>query len=71
MVARGAEEAEVIETIQTGAPSPAKQGRQAYRRDFRYDGIWSGRRYGTKQVLAILAEEPESLVVVTVYVFYF
>jgi len=30
-----------------------------------------GRYYSTKQVLAIVAEELEALVVVTVYTFYF
>jgi len=36
-----------------------------------YGRLWGGRRYAIKQVLAIVAEEPERLVVVTVYTFYF
>jgi hypothetical protein len=32
---------------------------------------WGGRYYLTKQVLAIVAEERDSLIVVTVYTFYF
>jgi len=37
----------------------------------RYERLWGGQYYAIKQVLAIVAEEPETLVVVTVYTFYF
>jgi len=71
MVERGAEENEVIESIQTGENVPAKQGRQGYRKNFQYNGQWGGRFYAIKQVLAIVAEEPDKQVVITVYTFYF
>jgi hypothetical protein len=71
MALRGIEEGEVIVAVIEGALEPAKRGRQGYRTDFQYDRLWQGRHYGTKQVLAIVAEEPEELVVVTVYAFYF
>jgi hypothetical protein len=33
--------------------------------------LWAGRIYAIKQVLAVMAEEPDEFVVVTVYTFYF
>ena len=71
MVERGVSEDEVIETIRTGERVPAKRGRQGYRKNFQYNRLWGGRIYAIKQVLAIVAEEPDVLVVVTVYTFYF
>jgi hypothetical protein len=71
MVERGASEDEVIETIRTGERVPAKRGRQGYRKNLQYNRLWSERTYAIKQVLAIVAEEPDTLVVVTVYTFYF
>lgn len=71
MAERGATEEEVVETIRNGEEVPAKRGRRGYRRNFQYDRLWGGRHYLTKQVLAIVAEETETLVVVTVYTFYF
>ena len=52
-------------------PAPAKRGRQAYQKDFRYDRVWQGRHYGTKQILVIVADELDEMVIVTVYAFYF
>ena len=66
MLERGAREHEVIETIRTGEHVPAKRGRNGFRKNFRYNRLWSGRVYGTKQILAIVAEEADALVVVTV-----
>ncbi|MBA2682386.1 MAG: DUF4258 domain-containing protein [Ktedonobacteraceae bacterium] len=71
MIERGAQEAEVIDTIRTGEKVPAKKGRQGFRKNFQYDQLWGGRTYSIKQVLAIVAEEPEAMIVVTVYTFYF
>ena len=71
MLERGAGEDEVIETIRTGERAPAKRSRQGYRKNFQYNRLWGGRTYAIKQVLAIVAEEPDVLVVVTVYTFYF
>lgn len=71
MAERGATEEEVIEAIRSGERVPAKRGRQGYRKNFQYDRLWGGHHYLTKQVLAIVAEETETLVVVTVYTFYF
>jgi predicted N-formylglutamate amidohydrolase len=71
MSERGATEDEVLEAICSGEPVPAKHGRLGYRKNFQYERLWGGRYYAVKQVLAIIAEEPETLVVVTVYTFYF
>jgi len=71
MVERGAIQEEVLEAIRSGEQVPAKRGRLGYRKNFQYERLWGGRYYAVKQVLAIVAEEPETLVVVTVYTFYF
>ena len=71
MAERGASEAEVIETIRTGEEVPARGNRRGYRRNLQYDATWGGRQYAIKQVLAIVAAEPDTPVVVTVYTFYF
>jgi len=71
MVERGATQEEVLEAIHSGEPVPAKHGRLGYRKNFQYQRLWGGRYYAVKQVLTIVAEEPETLIVVTVYTFYF
>lgn len=54
-----------------GERVPARQGRAAYRKNFPFRAEWKGRYYETKQVMPIVAEEDDTLVVVTVYVFFF
>jgi hypothetical protein len=71
MAERGAIQEEVLEAIRSGEQVPAKHGRVGYRKNFQYNRLWGGRYYAVKQVLAIVAEEPEMLIVVTVYTFYF
>jgi hypothetical protein len=71
MAERGAGEEEVVETIRCGEQVPAKKGRVGYRKNFQYNRLWGGRLYAVKQVLAIVVEERDALVVVTVYTFYF
>lgn len=61
MIERGAREAEVIEAIRTGEQAPAKRGRHGFRKNFQYDGLWGGRTYHIKQVLAIVAEELDAM----------
>ena len=50
---------------------PAKQARIGLRKDFAFEGIRAGKAYLSKQVLAIVVDEPTEVVVVTVYTFYF
>ena len=67
---RGATEAEVIATVETGERFPAKLGRTGFRRNFSFDGQWQGRQYATKQVEAYAVEE-NGWLVITVIVRYF
>lgn len=71
MIECGATDDEVLEAIRSGEQVSAKRGRLGYRKNFQYERLWGGRYYPIKQVLAIVAEEPQTLVVVTVYTFYF
>jgi len=67
---RGATQEEVEETIRLGERVPAKRGRAAFRKNFPFHSVWKGKRYETKQVMPIVVEEPETLVVITVYVLF-
>ncbi len=68
---RGTDEDEVVEAIRTVPWKSAERGRLECRKDFAYNGMWNGRHYATKQVRPIFVDEPEEIVVVTVYVYYF
>lgn len=67
---RGATEAEVIATVETGERFPAKWGRTGFRRNFAFNGEWRDRQYATKQIEAYAVEE-ESWLVITIIVRYF
>jgi hypothetical protein len=67
---RGATREVVEEAIRLGEGIPAKQGRIAFRKNFPFHSTWRGKQYETKQVVPIVIEEPDGLVVVTVYVFF-
>jgi hypothetical protein len=71
MALRGASEVEVIDAIRTGSQETAKRGRLGFRKDFTFGRVWARRHYATKQVLAIVSDEPTEIVVITVYTFYF
>jgi len=68
---RGTTEAEVVDAIRTAPWHPAENGRIECRKDFLFDAIWNGKHYATKQVRPVFVEEPNEIVVVTVYVYYF
>ena len=70
-VERGTNESEVRKAIEQGAAEPAKHGRTLYRANFQFNSTWQGRFYRIKQVAAVVKEEGEELVVITVYTFYF
>jgi hypothetical protein len=61
----------VVEAIRTMPWSPAELGRLECRKDYPFHAVWNGVRYGTKQVRSIFVDEPEEIVVVTVYVYFF
>jgi hypothetical protein len=68
---RGATNEEVEAAIRAGEVLPAKNKRLAFRKNFPFNKDWKGRHYAVKQVMPIVSEEPDKMVVVTVYVFYF
>ena len=70
MTFRGALESEVVEAIRESQWQPAERGRRECRREFTFDRVWNGRAYPRKQVRPVFAEEPDAIVVVTVYVYY-
>jgi len=71
MADRGANQSEVETAIKEGEEIPAKQGRRAFRKNFSFNSTWKGRYYEVKQVMPIVAEESDTWIVITVYVFYF
>jgi len=71
MADRGTNEAEVETTVHEGEEIPAKQGRRAFRKNFPFGSQWKGKYYEFKQVMPVVADEPQCYVVITVYVFYF
>jgi Domain of unknown function (DUF4258) len=68
---RGFTEAEVIETIRQGSWAKARGGRLEATMDFAYNDVWNGTYYATKRVRPIFVEEPDEIVVVTVYTYFF
>lgn len=68
---RGGTEEEVVEAIQSSQWESAKRGRLACSMDFPYHNEWNGKMYETKQVRPVFVDEPDELVVITVYTYYF
>ena len=68
---RGATESEVISAVREGEQEPARKNRTLFRKNFQFERMWQGQWYRIKQVAPIVAHEPDKLVVVTVFSFYF
>ena len=68
---RGATVEEVETAIRIGELAPAKGKRLAFRKNFPFGKEWKGHYYEVKQVVPIVTEESDTIMVVTVYVFYF
>ena len=68
---RGATEEEVRQAIADGKREPTKLGRMVCRYNFRYEQSWGGEFYPVKQVAPVIKEEPEEIVVITVYTYFF
>ena len=68
---RGATEAEVRQAIEQGSREPAKKGRELCRLNLPFGENWQGISYAIKQVAPVIKEEPDEIVVITVYTFYF
>jgi len=71
MKERGATDAEVLAAIREGQAEPARKDRIMYRKNFQFESVWRDRQYRIKQVAPVVAAEPDKVVVVTVYTFYF
>ena len=67
--ARGASEAEVKEAVTKGSRELAKHGRKLCRYSFRFGKNWQDKHYSIKQVAPVITEEPDEIVVITVYTF--
>lgn len=68
---RGFTEAEVEQTIRANPRLPARHDRIEAMMDFRYDDDWNGLRYATKRVRVVFVSEPDEIVVITVYTYFF
>lgn len=68
---RGSTEQEVVDTIRTAAWEPAELGRMECRKNFTFEAEWNKKYYAMRQVRPIFVEEPDEVVVITVYVYYF
>jgi hypothetical protein len=71
MAERGAGADEVIATVQHGERFAVKFGRTGFRRNFRFDAMWRGRHYLTKQIEAVAVAEGDGWLVISVIVKYF
>ena len=72
MAGRGATEAEVIETIQSGKWLPALENKVQIRKTFRYEqsSPVNQKVYKFKTVHVIFAEEETAITIVTILVYY-
>lgn len=61
----------VIESIRTSTWETAELGRLECRKNFAFNAEWNGKYYSTRQIRPIFVEEPDEIVVVTIYVYYF
>jgi hypothetical protein len=68
---RGATEQQIVEAIRTETWEPAELGRLECRKNFVFNSEWNKKYYDTKQVRPIFVDEPDEIIVVTVYVYYF
>lgn len=66
----GASEDEIRDVIQTGFIIPAKYGRMAKAKVYPYAQVRHGKRYEQKRIEVVYSSENDTIVTVTVYVFY-
>jgi hypothetical protein len=71
MSERGASEEDVVQALEDGVREEGKEGRALYRCTFQFDDYWLGKPFSFREIVPIIAEEPDRNVVITVYVFYF
>ena len=68
---RGFTVAEVEEAIRTSSWQPSDLGRLECKKNFPFGKLWNSKVYATKRVRPVFVEEPDEIVVVTVYTYYF
>jgi hypothetical protein len=68
---RGTNEQEVRMAVEQGGREPVKKGREMCRFNFSFNSTWQGKFYAIKQVAPVIVDEPDEIVVITVYTFYF
>jgi hypothetical protein len=68
---RGTDQPSVEIAIRIGQRESAQRGLTQFRLNVPFGRQWSGRHYEVQQIVAVVAEESNRLVVVTVYTFYF
>jgi len=68
MIERGADESEIIATVEQGETFPAKYGRTGFRRNFPFNSSWRGKHYASKQIEAYAVKEDEDWLVITIIV---
>jgi hypothetical protein len=71
MLERGVSEQDAIEAIRNGEREAAQRGLVLCRLNLEFRREWDGRHYAIQQVAPVIAVEPDRIVVVTVYAFYF
>jgi aldehyde:ferredoxin oxidoreductase len=67
---RGASEAEILDVLANGAPVAARAGRWGKAKVYDFNQQRLGRTYRQKRIEVIYTEENETIVTVTVYVFF-
>ena len=68
---RGFTVEEIEEAIRACPWEPAEAGRLECRQNLPFEREWKGKWYATKQLRPIFAEDADSILVVTVYTYYF
>jgi hypothetical protein len=71
LATRGFTVAEVEQALQTSTWQPGERGKLQCRKDFAFESTWNGKWYRTKQVRPIFVDDPDEILVVTVYTYYF
>ena len=67
---RGANEEEIIETLRKVRPVVAKSGRFGNLKVFQFNDVWKGKHYDQKEITVYYLVEEESIITITVYVYY-
>ena len=67
---RGANEEEIIETLRKVRPVVAKSGRFGKVKAFKFNDVLKGKHYDQKEITVYYLIEEESIITITVYVYY-